>query len=166
MSGNLTPRARVPMVGEDKSGPRWAAAWLAATNTERTSRDIPALQHHATLEECARLRAEDMVREGYFGHDDPRDDPARLDGKYHEILVALGFTTWSWAGENLQMTNYPDPLARAVTGLMNSPTHRANILAADFTHMGSWSAIRPENGAHLFVMVYAGVAQPNHGGSG
>lgn len=49
----------------------------------------------------------------------------------------LGITGWRWAGENLQMNNYADPFTIAMNRLMNSPTHRANILDPEYTHMGA-----------------------------
>lgn len=93
-----------------------------------------------------------LVASNTFQH----DDPTVPGDTYHEKLIALGFTTWLWAGENLAMNNYPDPLAEALRGLMASPTHRANILARDFTHMGSWASIRPD-GVFLFAFVFLGI---------
>ena len=149
----MSNRIPIPSVGSDH--PDWTARWLQATNQERARNGLSPYSHHHKLAEAARLRAEDMIREGYFGHDDPHDDPSHIDGKYWEILQQLGVTSYSWAGENLAANLHsPDPLGLALEGLMNSPTHRANILSRDFTHMGTSSQIRPD-GWHLFVFVYA-----------
>lgn len=154
MSG-LTPRGRVMAVAADDTGPEWQRRWLEATNNARAAAGKSAYRPHSRLNEVARLRVEDMLAENYFGHADPRDDPARIDGKYNEILLQLGATTWLWAGENLAMNNYADPLTEAMRGLLASPTHRANILADDFDSMGSWSAIRAD-GLFVFATIFAG----------
>lgn len=150
MSG-LTPRGRVS-VASDSTGPEWEQRWLEATNGERSRAGLPAYQPHDVASEVASQRVDYLIQTNTFQHDDPN-----VPGDtYHEKLLALGFTTWLWAGENLAMNNYPDPLAEALRGLMASPTHRANILARDFTHMGSWAGIRPD-GVYLFAFVFLGL---------
>ena len=153
MSQNLPYRQRVPMVAGDDTGPLWAARFLAAHNYERRSRGLPPLAPSAKLDSVAQLRVDDMVAEGYFGHDDPRDDPERVDGKYFDVMQQLGITGWRWAGENLQMNNYADPFPIAMDRLMNSPTHRANILDPEYTHMGAAAQIN-NRAAFVFACIY------------
>ena len=155
MSG-LTPRGRVS-VAADSTGEAWSARWLAATNAQRAAAGLPPYQPHDVATEVARERCEHLVRTGTFTH----DDPAVTGDTYYEKLLALGFTTWLWAGENLALNRgFSDPLAEAIRGLMASPTHRANILATDFTHMGSWAGIRGD-GAYLFAFVFLGIGRGN-----
>jgi uncharacterized protein YkwD len=144
---------RLPSVGTDSTGPEWSRRWLSATNAERRKRNIPDLLPHPVAEQVAQERCDYLIATQTFAH----DDPAVPGDTYHERFIALGFTTWLWAGENLAMSiNHPDPLAHAQAALMESPTHRANILAPDFTHLGTWSGIRPD-GWHVFVFVYLGL---------
>lgn len=147
---NLPHRQRVPFVAGDDTGPSWSQRFLAAHNYERRARGLPPLLPSARLDSVAQLRVDDMVAEGYFGHDDPRDDPNRIDGKYHEILAALRITGWAWAGENLVLNNNPtDPVKRGMEQLMNSPTHRANILDPEYTHLGAAAQV---SGRAVFTM--------------
>ena len=153
MSQNLPYRYRIPFVAGDDTGPSWSQRFLAAHNYERRARGLPPLARSARLDAVAQLRVEDMVAEGYFGHDDPRDDPGRIDGKYHEVMVQLGIAGWHWAGENLQMNNYADPFPVAMDRLMNSPTHRANILDPEYTHMGA-AALLDNERRYWFACIY------------
>lgn len=165
---NIIPRVRIPSVGDDFSGPRWASAWLNATNAERNKANLPPYQPHEVCERAAETRvaylvakSDELLRAGapvhqaiYLQH----DDPAVTGETYHERLLAEGFNTWLFAGENLAANLHStDPLALALQSLMASPTHRANILASDFTHMGSWAGITL-SGWHVFAFVFAGVA--------
>lgn len=138
MSRNLPYRLGVPMVAGDDTGPRWSARFLAAHNYERRARGLPPLSPSAKLDLVAQHRVDDMVAENYFSHDDPRDDPGRIDGPYYEVMKQLGVAGWAWAGENLVLNDNPvDPVKRAMEQLMASPTHRANILDPEYTHMGA-----------------------------
>jgi uncharacterized protein YkwD len=153
MSHNLPYRMRVPMVAGDDTGPQWSQRFLAAHNAERIARGLPPLAGSPRLDEVAQLRVDDIVAEGYFGHDDPHDAPDRIDGKYHQIMAQLGINGWQWAGENLAMNNAADPLPRAMTQLMNSPTHRANILDPEYTHMGAAARVDNER-RYWFACIY------------
>ena len=150
---NLPYRQRLPMVAADSTGPQWAARFLAAHNSERMGRGIPPLSPSAKLDMVAQLRVDDMVAESYFAHDDPRDDPERIDGKYFEIMTQLGITGWSWAGENLQANNYADPFPVAMDRLMNSPTHQANILDPEYTHLGAAAQV-DDRARFVFACIY------------
>jgi uncharacterized protein YkwD len=141
------------MVAADSTGPQWAARFLAAHNRERLARGIPPLSPSAKLDMVAQLRVDDMVAEAYFAHDDATDDPERIDGKYFEVMDQLGITGWSWAGENLQMNNYPQPFPVAMDRLMNSPTHRANILDPEYTHLGAAAQVN-DRATFVFACIY------------
>lgn len=145
-------RIVVPAVGGDATGAEWARRWLEATNGERAKAGLPAYRAHPALEEVARWRCDYLVATHTFTHDDPL-----VSGEtYWERLLALGARTWHLAGENLAMNKHArDPLGLALSGLLASPTHRANILAAEFDAMGSWAGIR-DDGWTVFAFVFAG----------
>jgi len=152
----LTPAVAAVMVAADGAGPTWSERFLAAHNFERAKAGgLAPLRRSAKLDEVAQLRVDDMVAEKYFGHADPNSNP----GKYNEILERMGVTTFSWAGENLAMNNYPDPLAEAMRGLMGSPTHRANILFDGFDTMGAAAQIRPADAVFVFACIFTGGVQ-------
>ncbi len=98
------------------------------TNSERTANNIASLKLNPILSEAAQLKADDMVKNGYFAHTSP-----------------TGVTPWHWldivgykynyAGENLAV-NFTET-ADVTAAWMKSPTHRANIVKSAYTEMGS-----------------------------
>lgn len=92
----------------------------AATNRERTTRDLRQLRETSCLRRMAVKQAERMARRGTPFHQD-----------LGKVQRACGV---GWAGENVAM-GYPDGRA-AVRGWMNSSGHRANILRPQFRTMG------------------------------
>lgn len=107
---------------------------LRLTNHERSQYGLPALQNEPGLVTLARRHTVNMVQKNFFAHRDPWGDEVsgRKSKYYPELLV-------SNIGENLgKFTN--SRLAfkpeEVVTGWMNSPTHRAQILDRDYTHIG------------------------------
>ncbi len=101
------------------------------TNSERKDAKLPPLIESETLARAAQMKAEDMVKGGYFAHNSP-------DGR----------TPWYWfeqvsynyvnAGENLAV-HFTDS-SDVVEAWMNSPAHRANILNGDFREIGVGAA--------------------------
>ncbi|HTH93041.1 MAG TPA: CAP domain-containing protein [Candidatus Paceibacterota bacterium] len=97
-------------------------------NNERAQYSLQPLTVNSLLNEAAQAKANDMAANSYFAHTSP-------DGK----------TPWYWfdkvgyyyssAGENLAVdfTNANDVTA----AWMNSPTHRENILKANYTQVGT-----------------------------
>ncbi|HTK04599.1 MAG TPA: CvpA family protein [Candidatus Eisenbacteria bacterium] len=102
------------------------ARMLALVNEERTSRGLKPLVANAALTKLARAHSADMLERGYFSHITPEglspSDRANEAGIRYLVF-----------GENLALS--PD-VPTAHQGLMNSPGHRANILAADYGRVG------------------------------
>ncbi len=95
-------------------------------NTERVHNGLSPLASDTDLRDVGRAHAKDMLKRGYFSHYTPegltpfdRMNKARL--KY------------SFAGENLA---FAPSTEFAMTGLMNSPEHRENILDPHYTKVG------------------------------
>lgn len=107
------------------------AVVVELTNKERSGESLQSLTRNATLDEAARLKAEDMARRGYFAHNSPD-----------------GLTPWHWfdqagysfihAGENLAV-HFTDS-ENLVDAWMGSPGHRANILGGNYTEIGVGTA--------------------------
>lgn len=99
---------------------------LNMINTEREKLGLPALYFDEELAEVARTHSKDMFRRGYFSHFNPEGkspfDRIRREGIQFRI-----------AGENLALAQN---LSLAHTGLMESPTHRANIEHKLFGRVG------------------------------
>lgn len=105
---------------------------LQRTNQVRTERGLRPLQWDALAYKAALGHAQDMLRRSYFAHQSPDGLGAA------ERLRAEGVLEVT-SGENLaSFEGYPDAEIprRALTGWMNSPGHRANLLKPEFTHLG------------------------------
>ncbi|MGE0602147.1 MAG: CAP domain-containing protein [Dehalococcoidia bacterium] len=119
-------------------------------NAERANAGLAPYVLDSGLTKIARTRSQQLIDQNYFGHRDPYGY-----SMYVELLAYFGYTSYAWAGENLAMNNWPADTAanEAIHGLMNSPTHKANILATDFTRIGV-GEITAANGKHYFTMIF------------
>jgi len=75
---------------------------------------------------------------------------------YTELLAYFGYG-YSWAGENLALNNYAasESPERALVSLMNSSTHRANLLATKFNRIGI-GELTTADGRHFYAMIFLG----------
>jgi hypothetical protein len=125
---------------------------LNDTNNQRTANGLGALALNATLNQAAQAKAQDMMTNDYWSHISPS-----------------GVTPWYWitsagysyqtAGENLA---YGFATASdTITGWMNSPGHRANILNTTFSNVGFGVINAPDyQGSGAETIVVAMYAQP------
>lgn len=100
---------------------------LQLTNQERTSRGLPALVLNGRLSRAAQEKAQDLLERDYFAHISPQ-----------------GVTPWFWmakagysyrvAGENLAIDFLE--AEEVVAAWIASPSHRDNLLHADYTETG------------------------------
>lgn len=96
-------------------------------NQERAKNGLPALTLNWQLSRVARLKSQDMHDKHYFAHQSP------TYGSPFDMMKKFGIT-FNSAGENIAM-GYATPQA-VMTGWMNSPGHRANILNSSYTQIG------------------------------
>ena len=96
-------------------------------NEQRAASGFNALTFNSELSSIARIKSQDMHDNHYFSHTSP------VFGSTFSLLDQYGIS-YKTAGENIAM-GYTTPEA-VVTGWMNSPGHRANILNASFTQIG------------------------------
>jgi hypothetical protein len=98
------------------------------TNQERKALSLPALAVSPLLNVAAQAKANDMAANSYFAHVSP-------DGKTPWYWIEQAGYHYRYAGENLAV-NFTD--SQDVThAWMNSPTHRANIVKASYTQIGT-----------------------------
>lgn len=100
---------------------------LSNTNSKRASNGKSALSISSKLNTAAQAKANDMITDNYWAHTAPD-----------------GTTPWDWfdyagydylvAGENLAYGF--DTSSGVVTGWMNSPSHRDNMLNSSFQDVG------------------------------
>jgi len=103
-------------------------------NVERAKYGIESLEYTNKLADVARKHSIDMLKRRYFAH-------INLDGstpfeRLHQAKI--GYTI---AGENLAIST---SLESAVSALMQSPTHRANILNKKFQKTGIGIAVNQD----------------------
>lgn len=100
---------------------------LVSTNDQRSSFGQPSLQLNNSLIAAAQAKANDMVARNYWSHNTP-------DGQEPWVFMDSAGYVYQKAGENLAygFTTSSD----TVTGWMNSPTHKANLLDGAFTEAG------------------------------
>lgn len=106
-------------------------ALSALTNAERAGNNVPVLAENPLLTRAATLKAEDMASKSYFAHTSP-------EGKTPWYWFNLVGYQYAYAGENLAV-NFSDS-ADVTRAWMNSPTHRANIIAKNYSEIGTGMA--------------------------
>jgi uncharacterized protein YkwD len=100
---------------------------LDDTNAQRTANSEASLTLNTKLDSAAQAKASDMAARDYWSHNTP-------DGQTPwSFMTAAGYN-YQLAGENLAygFATASDTL----TGWMNSPEHRANILNAGYQEVG------------------------------
>ena len=100
-----------------------AQSFVDRTNALRASDGVAAVAGHGVLDAKAQAWAENLAARGGLVHSDLAD--------------GLGGVRWRALGENLAAgTESGDWPARLHDALVNSPSHRANMVDQRFTHMG------------------------------
>ncbi len=118
------------------------------SNRDRLNSGVSQLTWSDTLAKAAKLKAEDMLKNGYFAHTSPS-----------------GVTPWHWlsnvnynfmyAGENLAI-NFTES-ENVERAWLNSPKHRDNIMSKNFTEIGIATAEGMYNGRNtIFVVEFFG----------
>jgi uncharacterized protein YkwD len=109
-------------------------AILCLVNAERADNGLPALNHASQLDQSATGMCQRMITEHFFSHETP-------DGKtVVDRVEPTGYipNSGDWVvGENLAWGSGALSTPQSiVNGWMNSPGHRANILAPDYKDIG------------------------------
>lgn len=109
---------------------------LRLTNEERARANLQPVAYDRRLQRIARLHSLDQAARNYSAHASPEGKKA--DARLRDAGIA-----YTWEGENIRWVSARDPgsVARDMMyegeyGWMNSAGHRANILNANFTHVG------------------------------
>lgn len=97
------------------------------TNAERTRAGLIPLKVNSRLNQAAAAKATHMLEKDYFAHVSP-------DGVTPWFWFGQSGYAYAIAGENLAIDFFAP--ADTVKAWMNSPTHRANILHAEYQETG------------------------------
>lgn len=100
---------------------------LSATNTKRAANGKSALSINGALNSAAQAKANDMASRNYWSHNTP-------DGKEPWWFIDNAGYSYLKAGENLAYGFSTS--SETVTGWMNSPAHRDNMLDGSFSEVG------------------------------
>ena len=103
------------------------AGLLEETNKLRAKEGLPALKHNRFLDEAAQNKAIDMGSRNYWSHNTP-------DGKQPWAFIDSSVYGYKKAAENLAF-GFDDSKA-TLSGWMNSPGHRANVMDKDLKDVG------------------------------
>lgn len=102
-------------------------AVLTLTNEERAKAGCGPVAGQYNLRQAAYLHSKDMADNAYFNH------TGQNGSRFWERAAAAGYDGFA-AGENIA-AGYRTAES-VMTGWMNSPGHRANILNCSHTHLG------------------------------
>lgn len=107
------------------------AVIVTLTNEQRAQNTLGTLTRSSVLDAAANLKAQDMAKNSYFAHYSPAGvSPWHWFGEAHYNFVH--------AGENLAI-HFSDS-SSVMDAWMGSPTHRANIVNANYTEIGVGTA--------------------------
>ncbi len=123
------------------------------TNRDRTAQGLPPLRVDPVLSASAMARAEDLITRNYFSHISP-------DGKKPWDWIDRTKYPYLYVGENLAMNFIT---AEAVEkALMNSPSHRKNILNQHYEDIGIAVVSGVLNGKQTNVLVELFASRASH----
>lgn len=117
---------------------------LASTNIDRCGVGQKPLRYDTQLAKAAQEKASDMASRGYFAHLNP-------DGVMVWPTITKDGYPYYYAGENLAYQFTDNELMN--TAFMQSPTHKANIVAHKYQDIGVGVAQGPYG---LYVVVLFG----------
>lgn len=109
------------------------------TNEARAAAGLDVLEPSPELAQAARHHAAEMAELGYFSHTSPVPENARLAQR-----VARSGSFVRTLGENLAVVGETGTAQASITGWLESPGHRANLLHPRFTEVGFGSARYPD----------------------
>lgn len=123
----IYPGDKINIPVQDSSVTDFEQEVIRLVNEIRAENGLKALSYDWELARVARYKSQDMKDNGYFAHNSP------VYGTPFQMIKNFGISYRS-AGENIAK-GYASPQA-VVNAWMNSSGHRANILNANYTHIG------------------------------
>ena len=127
----------------------------AGINAERTRNGTSELRWEEELAAVARAHSDDMTLRGYFSHDTPEGLGPwdRIGRSGYNCRRAGGYRFAENIAVETTLGNTGRTAAAAVSGWMNSPGHRTNLLGRQFVSI--FAVIRP---AFSRTLVHSGSA--------
>ena len=127
------------------------AALVSLTNDARAEAGRGGLVENSSLKLAAQAKANDMAQRGYFSHQGP-------DGKQPWVWMHEAGYDYAYAGENLAAHFYDS--SDVVRAWLNSPSHRENVLRANYKEIGIGIAHGKHEGVDtVFVVQFFGITK-------
>lgn len=123
----IYPGDKISIPTKDASVTDFEQEVIRLVNEIRAENGLKSLNYNWELARVARYKSQDMKDNRYFAHNSP------VYGTPFQMIKNFGISFRS-AGENIAR-GYASPQA-VVNAWMNSSGHRANILNANYTHIG------------------------------
>lgn len=117
--------------------------FLNLINNKRIENNLPEFEIDNDLLNLARLKANDIEKNKYFSH------TSHTLGTFYEMLSNHNIT-YSKASENIARNVNSES---AIKALMNSESHRNNILSQDFNYTGI-GVVNSVNYGKIFVQIF------------
>ena len=114
-------------------------------NQQRTKNGLAALKVDNEVQRVAKIKAQDMVNNGYFSHTSP------IYGSPFDMLKSFKIS-YKTAGENIAGNSSN---SGAVNAWMNSSGHKANILNSSYNYTGIGVVSSPKYGK-IYVQMFIG----------
>lgn len=128
--------------GESNAGLSEAEQITRLVNAERAKEGLPAVELDADITAAANVRAREIKQQ--FAH-------TRPDGRnFSTALTDRGISYWG-CGENIAYGQRSEE--EVMTGWMNSPGHRANIMNGSFKKIGV-GYYQDERGVKYWVQLF------------
>ena len=109
-------------------------ALFAMTNDVRRRQGLPLFLKDESCRNAARAHSADMFIRNYFAHKDPDGRSVKERLPANPALRHWGENIWTGRGYDPRQIQH---LAQVImSGWMNSPGHRKNILSPEYTHLG------------------------------
>ena len=144
--------------------PALEAGFLARTNAARALHGLPPLALRGELTPAARFHSLDMAANGFFDHiaPDGRAPADRMAAFDRTALVRRNAENVATVSVSHGRLDADEALSRLHANLMDSPSHRENILHPEATHVG-FGVVRTRGAVwvtQLFVTLEATLPEP------
>ena len=117
-------------------------------NQKRVENGLKPLMWSDDLERIARIHSRNMADFKFFSH-------RGLDGRMvSDRADCLGVSNWRSIGENIAFNRgYKDPIDKAVELWLDSPSHRHNLMDANWKESAIGVAVA-EDGSYYFTQIF------------
>lgn len=136
-----------PSVEEEQNSNLTISGILDLSNRERLIRGIDSLTNNESLNRAAEMKVDDMIENNYFAHISPSGEEA-------SDLVSSVEYSFIAVGENLAYGEFRDN-EELVSGWMNSPGHKENILNSGYLEIGIAVRKIPNEEVWMAVQIFA-----------